>query len=102
MASDALLTLATANTTINTTTAPTALGVGPNGQTSLDLKTLVGTRRSNPLTAYILYSAASTSSGTGTALFTVDHSDDGSTWYVLHGADQGPISLSTTAGAGQA
>ncbi|HEX5322673.1 MAG TPA: hypothetical protein VFW40_02725 [Capsulimonadaceae bacterium] len=101
MASDALLTLATANTIVNTATAPTALGIGPNIQSPvLDLKTIQGTRRSNPLTAYILYTAASATSS-GTVLFTVEHSDDNSTWYVLHAADQGPVNLTSTAATGQ-
>jgi hypothetical protein len=131
MASDALLTLIPHNTasstsppvsagsgnevTFSSLTAPTALGVGPNPATGIntanfiDLKTIQGTRKHNPLVAYILYDTASTSSGTGTALFTIDHADDSTTtpgtpgtWQVLHASDQGPINLTTTAATGQA
>lgn len=106
MPSDALLTLATANTAVSTTTAPTSLGVGPNAQTTFDLKTVVGVGKNHPLTAYVLYDAASTSSGTGTALFTIEHADDNgsgspASWQILHASDQGPISLTTTASTGQ-
>jgi hypothetical protein len=53
------------------------------------------------LFAQILFSAASNATGSNTVTFTIEHSDDNSTFYLLaSGADQ-VITLTTTAQHGQ-
>jgi hypothetical protein len=60
-----------------------------------------GTPRGRTLTARVLYSAASNASGSNTVAFTVDHSDDNSTFYQLATNAENNLTLSTTAAAGE-
>jgi hypothetical protein len=53
------------------------------------------------LVARILYSAANQASGAGVWTFTVEHSDDNSTWYALASGAADAITLTTTAQAGE-
>jgi hypothetical protein len=63
---------------------------------ALDLKTKTPRRG---LFARVMYTAASTSSGTGSVTFSIDASDDNSTFNTIAQGD--PIALSTTAAAGE-
>lgn len=87
MANDALLTLQASVTKTATF----------NG-TALDLKT--GTPRRG-MKAKVYYSAATNASGSNTVTFSVDHSDDNSTFYSLASQVETPIALSTTAQQGE-
>jgi hypothetical protein len=87
MATDALLTLQSSVTKTATF----------NG-TAVDLKT--GTPRRG-LKARVIYSAATNASGSNTVAFTIDHSDDNSTFYTLSSNAENNIALSTTAQSGE-
>lgn len=63
----------------------------------VDLAT--GTPRGRTLTARIIYSAASAASGTDTVIFSIDHSDDNSTFYALASGAANTITLDTTSSA---
>jgi hypothetical protein len=49
------------------------------------------------LWARVIYSAATNASGSNTVAFTIDHSDDNSTFYQLAAGKENDIALSTTA-----
>lgn len=53
------------------------------------------------LVARVVYSAASTVSGTETATFTIEHSANNSTWYTVASAAADVVTLSSTVGAGE-
>jgi hypothetical protein len=53
------------------------------------------------LVARVLYSAATNASGSNSVTFTIEHSDDNSTFYTLASAAAQVINLSTTAQAGE-
>ena len=63
-----------------------------------DLK--AGTPRRG-LKAVVRYSAAQNASGSNTATFSVEHSDDNSTFYALSSGAADVVTLSTTAQAGE-
>src|SRR6266702_5534940 len=86
MATDALMSI-------------TALGVRTTAGSTAGL-TLPHATMLRPFYARVIYSAASTSSGTGSAVLGVDVSyDGGSTFSVL--SETAPIALSTTAASGE-
>lgn len=87
MPTDALITLQP-----SVTKTATFNGVG------VDLKT--GTPRRG-LFARIIYSAATNASGSNTVAFSIDHSDDNSTFYQLTSEVEANIALSTTAQQGE-
>src|SRR5689334_8688720 len=60
-----------------------------------------GTPLDAPLWARIIYSAATNASGSNAFTFTVEHSDDNSTFYLLASGASDVITLSTTAQAGE-
>lgn len=66
--------------------------------TGLDLAT--GTPRRG-LKARVIYSAATNASGSNTVAFSIDHSDDNSTFYPLASGTENNIALSTTAQAAE-
>lgn len=66
--------------------------------TAVDLKT--GTPRRG-LKARVIYSAATNASGSNTVAFTIDHSDDNSTFYTLSSNAEYNLALSTTAQSGE-
>jgi hypothetical protein len=76
-----------ASTTITATT----------NSTGVDLK---GTPRRG-LKAQINYTAAANASGSNTVTFSVEHSDDNSTYYAMSSGAADVITLSTTAQAGE-
>lgn len=53
------------------------------------------------LMARVLYSAATNASGSNSVTFSIEHSDDNSTYYTLSSAAADVINLSTTAQAGE-
>src|SRR5690242_10546905 len=53
------------------------------------------------LFARVIYSAATNASGSNTVAFTIDHSDDNSTFYQLASGVENNIALSTTAQSGE-
>lgn len=63
----------------------------------VDLK---GTPRRG-LFARVIYSAATNASGSNTVAFTIDHSDDNSTWNQLASGKENDVALSTTAQSGE-
>ena len=65
---------------------------------AVDLKT--GTPRRG-LKARVIYSAATNASGANTVAFTIEHSDDNSTFYTLSSNVENNIALSTTAQSGE-
>lgn len=65
--------------------------------TALDLK---GTPRRG-LKARVIYSAATNASGSNTVAFTIEHSDDNSTFYTLSSDTENNLALSTTAQTGE-
>ncbi len=85
MAADSLLALA-ASATITSTT----------NSTGVDLK---GTPRRG-LKARVIYSAATNASGSNSVTFSVEHSDDNSTFYAMSSGASDIINLSTTAQTG--
>jgi hypothetical protein len=87
MPTDALLTLQA-----SVTKTATFNGAG------VDLK--AGTPRRG-LWARVIYSAATNASGSNTVAFTIDHSDDNSTFYQLAAGKENDIALSTTAQSGE-
>src|SRR3954467_5768250 len=66
--------------------------------TGVDLK--AGTPRRG-LKARVIYSAATNASGSNAFTFSVDHSDDNSTFYALSSGAADVVTLSTTAQAGE-
>lgn len=66
--------------------------------TAVDLKT--GTPRRG-LKARVIYSAATNASGSNTVAFTIEHSDDNSTFYTLSSNAEYNLALSTTAASGE-
>jgi len=66
--------------------------------TAVDLKT--GTPRRG-LKARVIYSAATNASGSNTVAFTIEHSDDNSTFYTLSSNAEYNLALSTTAQSGE-
>lgn len=66
--------------------------------TAVDLKT--GTPRRG-LKARVIYSAATNASGSNTVAFTIEHSDDNSTFYTLSSNVENNVALSTTAQSGE-
>jgi len=66
--------------------------------TAIDLKT--GTPRRG-LKARVIYSAATNASGSNTVAFTIEHSDDNSTFYTLSSGVENNVALSTTAQSGE-
>lgn len=87
MPTDALLTL-----------QPSVTKTATFQGTAVDLKT--GTPRRG-LFARVIYSAATNASGSNTVAFTVEHSDDNSTFYTLASDVEYNLALSTTAQAGE-
>lgn len=53
------------------------------------------------LVARIIYSAATNASGSNTVAFSIDHSDDNSTFYPLASGTENNVALSTTAQAAE-
>jgi hypothetical protein len=53
------------------------------------------------LKARVIYSAATNASGSNAVTFSIDHSDDNSTFYALSSAASDVINLSTTAAAAE-
>jgi len=76
-----------ASTTITATT----------NSTGLDLKQTPN----QGLVAQVNYTAAANASGSNTVTFSVEHSDDNSTWFALSSGASDVITLSTTAQAGE-
>lgn len=64
----------------------------------VDLKT--GTPRRG-LFARVIYSAATNASGSNTVAFSIDHSDDNSTFFPLSSGTENNVALSTTAQSGE-
>jgi len=87
MATDANLTLQA-----SVTKTATFNGAG------VDLKT--GTPNEG-LVAVVRFSAATNASGSNSATFSIDHSDDDSTYYALTSGAADVVNLSTTAQAGE-
>jgi hypothetical protein len=85
---------ADANLTLQASATKTASFNGAG----VDLK--VGTPRRG-LNARFLYSAVTNASGSNSATFSVEHSDDNSTFYALSSAASAIITMSTTAQAGE-
>ncbi len=87
MASDANLALqASVTKTATFNGAGVDLGAGPSTKF--------------PLFAEVIYSAATNASGSNTVTFSVDHSDDNSTFYAHTSGAADAVSLSTTAQSG--
>ena len=57
--------------------------------------------RLDGMVARVLYSAASNASGSGTVVFSVEHSDDNSTFFALASGAADKITLTTTAQDGE-
>jgi hypothetical protein len=66
--------------------------------TAVDLKTGTPVRG---LVARVIYSAATNASGSNTVAFTIEHSDDNSTFYTLSSNAEYNVALSTTAQSGE-
>lgn len=66
--------------------------------TAVDLKT--GTPRRG-LKARVIYSAATNASGSNSVTFSIEHSDDNSTFYTLTSGAAQVVNLSTTAQSGE-
>lgn len=67
--------------------------------TGVDLA--VGGPKGRSLEARVVYSAAANASGSNTCTFSVEHSDDNSTYYALASGAADVLTLSTTAQAGE-
>ncbi|HEY1011352.1 MAG TPA: hypothetical protein VGE07_01525 [Herpetosiphonaceae bacterium] len=85
---------ADANSVLQASTTKTASFNGA----AFDLK--VGTPLRG-LNARVLYSAATNASGSNSFTFSIEHSDDNSTWYALASGAAFVVNLSTTAQAGE-
>lgn len=60
-----------------------------------------GTPLADPLWARVIYSAATNASGSNAFTFTVEESDDNSTFYLIASGASQVVTLSTTAQAGE-
>lgn len=60
-----------------------------------------GTPLADPLWLRVIYSAATNASGSNAVTFSVDHSDDNSTFYALTSGASDVVNLSTTAQSGE-
>lgn len=87
MAVDALLVLQASGAVTQTTNS-----------TGLNLVT--GTPRRG-LVARVIYSAAANSSGSNTAVFSIEHSDDDTTYYALSSAAASTVTMNDTAKSGE-
>lgn len=77
---------------------PTVTKTATFNGSGFDLKT--GTPRRG-MKAKVFYTAADNASGSNTVTFSIDHSDDNSTFYALGSQADTPLTLSTTAQQGE-